>query len=187
MNDQEYLVFLKAREYQNNNQLDECIDLLIQLSKKQNKKAMFELAKIYCNSNDSNLIKKAINIFVLTGENGYIESYYYLGLIFYKLKDYEESYRYFSLADKYPKSNIYLGLIELNGKIKNSSKRKGFLYFVSGSKKKIHECDYLLGICYQNGYGVNISEEKNNYFFSKGMKFNVDIDKLNRELRVFNR
>ena len=167
MNDQEYQVFLKAMEYQNNNQLDECIDLLIQLSKKQN--------------------KKAINIFVLTGENGYIESYYYLGLIFYKLKDYEESYRYFSLADKYPKSNIYLGLIELNGKIKNSSKRKGFLYFVSGSKKKIHECDYLLGICYQNGYGVNISEEKKNYYFSKAMKFKVDIEKLNRELRVFNR
>lgn len=172
MNNQDYEVYLKAVEHLNHNETNLAIELLNELSKKRNKKAIFELAKVYYNIGE---LKKSINLFVLSGESGYIESYYYLGLIFLKLKDYQESYRYFLIGRNYPKSNLYLGILELKGRIKSSSKKRAFLYFLSGSKKNVLECDYYLGICYQNGYGIKKNFDKMTYYFERAKRNQTDI------------
>lgn len=171
MNNQDYEVYLKAVEYLNNNETNSAIKLLNELSKKHNKKAIFELAKVYYNIGE---LKKSINLFVLSGESGYIESYYYLGLIFIKLKDYQEAYRYFLIGKNFPKSNLYLGLLELKGKIKSSSKKRAFLYFLSGSKRKVFQCDYYLGICYQYGYGIKKNFDKMTYYFERAKRNQID-------------
>lgn len=94
MNNQDYEVFLLARSYADREEYAKAVELLELLSRKGNRKAIFELALLYCRFQPEIHLHKAVNLFTLAGELGYPESYYYLGKIYYERKEYAEAYRF---------------------------------------------------------------------------------------------
>ena len=164
MNEKDYELFLKARQYIDNHEDEKGISILEEMIKHSNRKAAFELASYYQNKKELN---KAINFYILSADLGYKDSYLKLGKIFYELKNYKESYRYFKNVENKKEVYLYLGIMELEGLIKPSDKKKAFLYFLMGAKKNQVECHYYLAYCYHNGIGVKPNKEKENFHLMK--------------------
>lgn len=174
MNNQDYEVFLLARSYADREEYAKAVELLELLSRKGNRKAIFELALLYCRFQPEIHLHKAVNLFTLAGELGYPESYYYLGKIYYERKEYAEAYRFFERGKKKAESHLYLGKIALEAQVKNVSKRVAFVNFLEGSKRRVYECDYYLAICYRFGYGIRKDDEKAEYYLKRAMAHRID-------------
>lgn len=166
MDKNQYEQFIEAQDLIERKEYQLAINQLEQLAKNKNKRAIFELANVYKLINKEFYKEKIINLLVLSGELGYDNSYFELGLIFYYDHKYELAYRYFEKTSN-PYKYLYLGVIELNKKIKNYSLENAVKYFIKGSKKNIKKCNYYLSICYHYGYGVSKNQEKEILYYSK--------------------
>lgn len=151
MNEIDYKIYCKGLDYQNQGQYALAIENYSLLVKKKNKKAIFTLAKLFLDLKEEN---KALNYFFLGNELGNNDCAYYIGLIYYKNKEYVLAKKYFEMNNTFTKRYLYLGIIEMNKKIKYASKWKAVQYFFSGSKKRVFECDYYLAYCFHYGIGV---------------------------------
>lgn len=174
MNNQDYEVFLLARNYADRGDYEKAVELLELLSRKGNRKAIFELAMLYNDFQPEIHRHKAVNLFTLAGELGYTDSYYYLGKIYYEKKEYAEAYRFFEKGKTKAESHLYLGKIILETQLKNVSKRVAFVNFLEGSKRKVYECDYYLAICYRFGYGIRKDAQKAEFYLKKAQAHRID-------------
>lgn len=171
MNEKDYELFLKARQYIDNHEDDKGVSILEEMIKRSNRKAAYELATYYQKRNE---INKAINFYILSADLGYKDSFIKLGKIFYELKNYKESYRYFMNVENKKEVYLYLGIMELEGLIKHSDKKRAFHYFLMGAKKNKEECHYYLAYCYHNGIGVKANKEKENYHLKKIHRLQIE-------------
>lgn len=166
MEKEEYDIILKAYEEKDKKNYFEAIDLLNILIEKRNPKAIYELALIYHEINPHKYQNKIINLLVWSGELGYLNSYFELGLIFYQNRNFQEAYRFFKKSNN-PKRFLYLGIMEFDNKIKNGNYKNAIYYFIRGSNKNVKECNYYLSICYHYGYGVKIDKVKEAFYHNK--------------------
>lgn len=159
MNDLEYELYLKSKDFFVNDQVDEAIKILEELSKKHNVCALFDLGMLYFKGEKvKKNIKKAYNLLLFSADLGYSEAYYQLGLLcYYELRDFENANRFLAKS-KFLKSIFVLGKLHYE----YQRYEKAFEYFLIASKNNNKMADYYLANCYLEGKGT-----KKNYILAE--------------------
>lgn len=136
-----------------------------------NKKALFNLGKIYLDEKNSQYdIKKAVYYLHNASNKGSLKSQKLLGDIYYNQKYFENAIPYFTLASKKGDSDSMLKL----GKIYISHDiNKAIFYFTSASNKKNYEAQYILGMIFYENIYIKRSINKAIYYLSKAAKHKI--------------
>lgn len=184
MNTEDYKVYLDAVDCFANGENEKGIENLELLSKKQNKRALYELGVIY---SEGRLVKKniekAINLLTFSGELGFRNAYFELGKIYLNEKyDLKKAERYI-LKSGNGEGYFLLGFVFYKSGFNCGS--RAFRYFYEGMKLNNSKCTYYLAKCYLDGIGIKKDIDKATIYLKKALKRKVN-DELKLAKRLVN-